>query len=338
MQSTTVPRRTFIKQSGALLAAFTFQINFLEINEKNKMKQYDVIIIGGSYSGLAAAMALGRALKNVLIIDNGNPCNKQTPYSHNFLTQDGNPPLAIASKAKEQVEKYPTVSHFNDTAIKGEKIENGFKIETAKGDFFTANKLIFSTGIRDILPAINGINECWGISVLHCPYCHGYEVKNQATGIIGNDENAFELTKLISNWTKDLTLYTNGPSKLSVEQIELLHKHMIKIDERNISKLVHTEGQVKGILFKDGSDAEVKAIYVKSLFEQHCSIPKSLGCEINKDGYIVTNAAQETTVTDVYACGDNSSRMRTVANAVGTGTAAGMSSSKSLILNKYQNK
>ncbi len=333
-----VLRRTFIKQITAFFAALALPFDFKAFNNNNKMKHYDVIIIGGSYSGLAAAMALGRALKNVLIIDNGNPCNKQTPYSHNFLTQDGTPPFAIASKAKEQVEQYPTVSHLKEAAIKGEKTETGFKIETEKGDSFTATKLIFATGIRDILPAINGIEECWGISVLHCPYCHGYEVKNQTTGIIGNDENAFELTKLISNWTQDLTLYTNGKSNLSQEQIELLKKHVIKIDERQISKLNHTEGQLKSILFVDGSDTKVKAIYVKAPFEQHSSIPKSLGCEINKDGYIVTNTAQETSIVDVYACGDNSSRMRTVANAVGTGTVAGMSSSKSLILNKYQNK
>lgn len=302
------------------------------------MKHYDVIIIGGSYSGLAAAMALGRALKNVLIIDGGNSCNKQTPFSHNFLTQDGIPPLAISSKAKEQVEKYETVAFLKGTAKRGEKTEAGFKIETEKGDAFTANKLIFATGIRDLLPEINGIAECWGISVLHCPYCHGYEVKNETTGIIGNDDNTFELTKLISNWTHDLTLYTNGPSSLSLEKSELLYNNAIKIDERKIAKLVHNKGLIKSILFTDNSEEKVKTIYVKAPFEQHCSIPQSLGCEINKEGYIITNSTQETTVADVYACGDNSSQFRTVANSVSTGTSAGMSVSKSLILSKYLNK
>ncbi|MBO9701138.1 MAG: NAD(P)/FAD-dependent oxidoreductase [Sporocytophaga sp.] len=300
------------------------------------MDHYDVIIIGGSYSGLAAAMALGRALKNVLIIDNGDPGNKQTPYSHNFLTQDGHPPFAISSKARMQVEKYQTVSFLKDKAIKGVKIVTGYKIETEKGEAFTASKLIFASGIKDILPSINGIEECWGISVLHCPYCHGYEVKNETTGIIGNDVNAFDLTQLISNWTQDLTLYTNGPSKLSIEQTELLCKHMIKVDEHNILELVHSQGQIKSILFTDGSYTEVKAIYVKAHFEQHCSIPISLGCEINKEGYLVTDGSQETTVKDVYACGDNSSRMRTIANAVGTGTTAGIAVSKSIIVNNFK--
>jgi thioredoxin reductase len=299
------------------------------------MKHYDVIIIGGSYSGLAAAMALGRALKTVLLIDSGNSSNKQTPYSHNFLTQDGNPPFVISAKAKEEIKKYETVVYLKGTVIKGEKTETGFTIETEKENDLTASKLIFATGIRDLLPEIDGVKECWGTSVLHCPYCHGYEVKNEPTGVVGNDSNAFDLIKMISNWTHDLTIYTNGLSKLSLEQTKLLYKHAIKIDEREISKLLHSQGQVKSILFTDGSEAKAKAIYVKAPFEQHCSIPKSLGCAINEDGYIITNAIQETTVMDIYACGDNSSRMRTIANAVSTGTSAGMSASKSLILNKY---
>ncbi|WP_037575304.1 NAD(P)/FAD-dependent oxidoreductase [Sporocytophaga myxococcoides] len=300
------------------------------------MDHYDVIIIGGSYSGLAAAMALGRALKNVLIIDSENPCNKQSPYSHNFLTQDDHPPLAISSKARMEVEKYQTIEFLKDKAAKGVKIHTGFRIETDKGEVITSSKLIFATGIKDILPAINGIEECWGISVLHCPYCHGYEVINETTGIIGNDENAFDLIQLISNWTKDLTLYTNGPSKLTLKQNELLKKHMINIDERIISQLLHSHGQVKRIQFTDGSFADAKAIYVKAQFEQHCSIPISLGCEINREGYLITNGSQETTVKDIYACGDNSSRMRTIANAVGTGTTAGIAVSKSIIVENFE--
>lgn len=243
-----VPRRTFIKQSTALIAAFALPFEFKEFDNTKKMKNYDVIIIGGSYSGMAAAMALGRALKQVLIIDSGNPCNKQTPYSHNFLTQDGNPPFTIASKAKEQVEKYDTVTYLSDTALCGSKTSNGFTIETEKGKIFSADKLIFATGITDILPNIKGITECWGISVLHCPYCHGYEVKDETTGIIGNGENGFEMVKLIANWTKDLTLYTNGPSTLSYEQTKLLYKHLIKVDERKISELTHKGGHIENIL------------------------------------------------------------------------------------------
>ena len=145
-------------------------------------KHFDVIIIGGSYSGLAAGMALGRALRQVLIIDSGKPCNEQTPHSHNFITQDGKTPKEIATLAKQQVEKYETVKFLSGLATTGTKTEVGFNIQTSAGETFSSKKIIFATGVKDIMQSIDGYAECWGISVLHCPYCHGYEVRNERNG------------------------------------------------------------------------------------------------------------------------------------------------------------
>lgn len=298
-------------------------------------KQFDVIIVGGSYSGLAAGMALGRALKEVLIIDNGKPCNLQTPHSHNFLTQDGKTPTEIATLAKQQVEKYDTITFLNSLATNAKKIKNGYEIQVISGGTFQADKLIFATGIKDEMSKIEGFSDCWGISVLHCPYCHGYEVRNEKTGILGNGEHGNELAKLISNWTDDLTLYTNGKSTLTIEQTEKLEKHHIKIVEKEIQKLEHNDGYLQNIIFKDGTKAESKAVYSRNLFEQHCSIPESLGCELNDEGYIKVNAFQETTIDGVFACGDNTTRIRTVANAVAMGTTAGMTASKKIILEQF---
>lgn len=169
-------------------------------------KKFDVIIVGGSYAGLSAGMALGRALRNVLIIDSGKPCNIQTPHSHNFITQDGKTPKEILTLAKQQVEEYKTVKFHNGLATSGMKTANGFEIITQSGDKFMAKKLIFATGVRHIMTDIMGFTECWGISVIHCPECHGYEYKNDKTGILVNGEVAYELGKLINNWTKDLTV------------------------------------------------------------------------------------------------------------------------------------
>jgi thioredoxin reductase len=282
---------------------------------------FDALIVGGSYSGLAAAMALGRALRKVLIIDNGKPCNIQTPYSHNFLTQDGKTPKEIATLAKKQVAMYDTVEFFDGLATKGSKTENGFDIQTLSGEIFTASKLIFATGIRDVMPNIKGFTECWGISVLHCPYCHGYEVRNGITGVLGNGESGFEFAKLISNWTKDLTLFTNGTPNLTPEQTGELERHHIKIVEKEIEKLEHTNGQLQ----------KVQSIYTRLPFEQHCPIPKQLGCELTEDGYIKIDALQQTTVEGIFACGDNVTRMRTVANSVSMGTSTGMVLNKGLI-------
>lgn len=297
--------------------------------------QFDVIIIGGSYSGLAAGMALGRALIRVLIIDSGKPCNSQTPYSHNFLTQDGKTPTEISTLAKQQVQIYHTVEFFNGLATNGEKTENGFKIQVASGETFLAAKLIFATGIKDLLPAIKGFTNCWGISVLHCPYCHGYEVKNEKTGILANGEYAFELSRLISNWTDDLTLFTNGTSTLTLEQRKKVEDHTIKIEEKEIESLEHKDGYIQNIIFRDGTKSSLKAIYSRNPFEQHCKIPELLGCELAAEGYLKVNLFQETTVDDVFACGDNTAKMRSIANAIALGTTAGMTASKKVIAERF---
>ena len=304
------------------------------MNGDNSMS-FDVIIVGGSYSGLAAAMAVGRALMKVLIIDDGKPCNRQTPYSHNFITQDGVPPAEISSIAKRQVEKYDTVQFFAGSAARGSRTDNGFQIEVATGEKFKARKLIFASGIKDIMPAIPGFNECWGISVLHCPYCHGYEVRNQKTGILANGEDAMELAAMIRNWTNDLTLYTNGRSALSGEQAGILEKHGIKTVENEIDRLEHQDGQLQHVVFSNGSESPLIALYSRNRFEQQCQIPLSLDCEMTEDGYIRVDQFQETTIQGVYACGDNVTRMRTVANAVAMGTTAGMTASKKLIVENF---
>jgi thioredoxin reductase len=297
--------------------------------------KYDIIIVGGSYSGLAAGMALGRALKRVLIIDSGLPCNRQTPYSHNFLTRDGEKPAEIAAIGLEQVLKYDTVSFTGGLAVSGRRVEDGFEIVIESGERFFAGRLIFATGIRDITPAIEGVSECWGISVIHCPYCHGYEVRNEKTGILANGDDGFEMSTLISNWTLDLTVYTNGASLFGGEQRARLSAHGIVVDERVIVRLEHVSGQLRSVVFEDGSQDPVTAMYVRSPFEQHCKISADLGCELTPEGYLKVDMMQETSIPGVFACGDNTSRMRTVAHAVSSGTMAGVAASRKIIFEQF---
>jgi len=317
-----------------ILLPATF-VNISTYNTMTGNNHFDVIIVGGSYAGLAAGMALGRAMRKTLIIDDGKPCNRQTPHSHNFLTNDGKPPVEIAALANLQVRRYDTVTFFNGKAINGSKTDKGFLIQAATGEIFTAKQLIFATGIKDLLPPIDGLAECWGISVIHCPYCHGYEVRYEKTGILANGELAFDFTKLIANWTKDLTIFTNGASSLTTEQAEQLQQHGIKIVEKEIERLQHNNGYLRNIIFKDGSATSTRAIYAPSPFEQHCKIPELLGCELTDEGYIKTDSLQETTIKGVFAIGDNAAKMRTVANAVAMGTTAGITISKKMIFAEF---
>lgn len=294
-------------------------------------KNFDVIIIGGSYSGLSAGMSLGRSLRNVLIIDNGKPCNRQTPHSHNFVTHDGKTPAEITKLAKEDVEKYNTVRFYNGTVMKTVKSTEGFEIETSSDEKFHAKKLILASGVKDVMPDIPGFAECWGISVIHCPYCHGYEVKNETTGILSNGEMAYEFSKLIFNLTKNLTLFTNGKAVLTNEQTEKLKQNKIMLNEDEIEEIKHENGSIQKIIFKNGKEVSLQALYAKIPFEQNLNVSDDLGCELTAQGFIKVDMMQKTNVPGVFACGDNVTMMRSVANAVAQGNFAGAVVNKELV-------
>lgn len=287
------------------------------------MDQYEVIIIGGSYAGLSAAMALGRSLKSTLVIDSGKPCNRQTPHSHNFLTQDGETPKGVSTIARQQVEKYETVTFYSGIASTGEKTKNAFKIITESKDTFYSKKLIFATGIRDKMPDIPGFSECWGISVVHCPYCHGYEYRGHKTGIWANGEKAFHLASLVNNLTGELVLLTNGKADFTPEQIDKLEKHNIQVEESEVAGIEHQNGYLENVVLTNGSIIALDALYASVPFTQHSDIPVLLGCELTEPGYIHVDDVQKTTVPGIYACGDNASGMRSIAHAVSAGNVAG---------------
>lgn len=289
--------------------------------DQNKI--YDVIIIGGSYAGLSAALSLGRFLRKVLIIDSNLPCNRQTPHSHNFLTQDGEKPADIGEKAKHQLYKYKTVEFIDAIATKAEKIENNILIHINNGESFSAKKVIFATGITDLMPDIKGFSDCWGISAIHCPYCHGYEAKNQSTGVIANGDAAIHYVQLIKNLTSDIKIFSNGKSTFTSEQLAQLQKHNIEIIETKIVEINHKNGLLKHLILADDSIYPLGVLYHRPQFKQHCKILEDLGCEITEQGYIKVDASQKTNIANIYACGDLANPMRSVANAVATGSIAG---------------
>ncbi|HEY0652895.1 MAG TPA: NAD(P)/FAD-dependent oxidoreductase, partial [Chryseosolibacter sp.] len=223
----------------------------------------------------------------------------------------------------------------NGLAKSAIKTNKGFEVTVSGGSAFMGKKLIFATGIKDVLPEIKGFGSCWGKTVLHCPYCHGYEVRFEPTGILGNGDYGFEFSALISNWTKDLTLFTNGKSTLTKAQTERLHAHGIRIIEKEIIELEHAGGRIQRINFDDGTSSFVKALYTRVPFLQHCTIPQSMGAATTDEGYLKIDSSHKTTIDGVFACGDNTTRLRAVANAVSAGTTAGMMVNKELITENF---
>lgn len=296
-----------------------------------KIKSYEVIIIGGSYAGLSAALSLGRAFRKVLIIDSGKPCNRYTPFSHNFLTGDGETPAGLFAKAKKDVLDYPSIEFLEAEAVGVTKSEEIFTVETNKKKSFTAKKLIFATGIKDIFPDMEGFANCWGVSILHCPYCHGYEFKDAKTGVLGNGEEGYEQVKLISHWAQEIILFTNGKSTLTYDHTKLLENNNICIEEKEIAWFEHVDGYIQNIVFKDNSKQSLKALYAKPEIKQQTDLPKSLGCNYTDHGRIDVDLFQKTNVPGVYAVGDNSSMGRSVSVAVAAGSIAGTILNKELI-------
>lgn len=288
-----------------------------------EQKEFEVIIIGGSYAGLSAAMTLGRSIRKVLVIDAGMPCNRQTPHSHNFLTQDGNRPAQISALGRQQVEQYDTVKFFQGLVLKATNVGDGFFVETESGDRFGSSKLIIASGVRDLMPEIPGFAECWGISVIHCPYCHGYEYRNQRTGLMANGDRAVHLAGLVLNLTKDLFLFTNGQPDFSAEQLHYLQQANVQLIDTKISELIHQDGKLDRVVFADGSAIELDALYAAIPFVQHTDIPVDLGCELTETGHLKIDAFQKTAVPGMYACGDCTTMMRSVASAVSSGHFAG---------------
>jgi thioredoxin reductase len=294
----------------------------------------DAIIIGGSYSGLSAALALGRSMRRVCIVDAGNPCNKPAPRSYNLLGQDGRSPSVISSIAMQEVLQYQTVNYLNDKVESAKAMIGYFELTTGTGEVLRAKKILLATGIKDEMPEMHGFEACWGISILHCPYCHGYEFRGINTVIIASGSTAFEFAELISHWTDKLSLVTNGEGELEPDQYQVLAEKNIRIIEKKISRLHHSNGYIQSIQFDDGTSLDADVAYARPFMKQHSNIAEELGCafhgiHINVDQY------QQTSVPGVFAAGDNCSPLRSLANAVASGGIAGACINKELIRNEF---
>ncbi|MBZ9796540.1 NAD(P)/FAD-dependent oxidoreductase [Mesorhizobium sp. ES1-4] len=296
--------------------------------------QYDLAVVGGSFAGLSAAIQAARARRNVLVIDAGQPRNRFAAHSHGFLGQDGRTPGAILDDARRQLLAYPTARLVTTRADKAvANSSSDFEITTDGGETFGAARLVLATGVRDILPDVPGLAGQWGRTVLHCPYCHGYEVSGGPLGVLATSPMSVHQAQLISDWG-DVTLFGNGLIEPDAEEVLALEGKNVRFEPATVSEL-REDGSGGLVVHLDGGRrAGVKAVFTAPRNTMASPLAEQLGCGF-KDGLlgpvISVDDKQRTTVPGVYAAGDAARAMHNIAFAVSGGTFAGVCAHQSLV-------
>ncbi|HEV7437411.1 MAG TPA: NAD(P)/FAD-dependent oxidoreductase [Pseudorhizobium sp.] len=295
---------------------------------------YDVIIIGGSYAGLSAALQLARARRKILILDEGLRRNRFASHSHGFITQDGVDPAAIVAEARAQVMEYRTVEWVSGRADTAERKVEGVcglaTFEVKLGDAtYLSRRLILALGVRDILPEIEGLKERWGRSVFHCPYCHGYELDQGKIGVIAGSELSMHHALMLPDWGAT-TLLLNQAFEPNREQLAALASRGVVIERLPVEAIKgHADVQLA-----DGRVLRFSGLFALASFEVSTSIPQQLGLDMEQGplgSTIKTDGQMETSMPGVFACGDSAHRMASVALAVGAGNLAGVGAHRSLM-------
>lgn len=297
------------------------------------MKIYDAIIIGGSFAGLSAAMQLARARRPILIIDGGQPRNRFAAHSHGVFTHDGAPGSELLQQARAQLAQYPTVSFVSDYAVQAKEADDGFTIRTEAGNNYAGRRLLLATGLSDRLPELAGLKERWGKTVLHCPYCHGYEINQGKIGVLASVPMSVHQASIVADWG-DVTLFTNGKVELDAEAMTLLQKRKVKIETTPVISIEGSSPALDGLRLADGRSIPLDALFVAVQAEQSSPLAAQLGCAFDETpmGFIVrTNNVKLTTVTGVYAAGDAARVPHNITLAMADGVMAAMGVHQSLI-------
>jgi len=299
----------------------------------------DVLVVGGSWAGLAAAMQLARARRRVLVVDAGRPRNRFAESAHGFLGQDGRAPADILETARAQVLAYPTARIATDEATRAERRDGAFEVALASGGTVRARRLVLATGVVDELsPAVPGLAERWGRTVLHCPYCHGYEVRDRRLGVLATGEGNVHQALLLPDWSADVTLFTNGAVALTADHRAALARRGARVDERPVLGLAGTAPALEGVrVAGDGGEVVVPldALFTGSRARPASPLAEQLGCA-HDDGplgpMVRTDARKETTVPGVFAAGDLARQPHNATWAASDGVTAGVYAHQSLAL------
>jgi len=302
--------------------------------------QFDVIIVGGGPAGLSAALVLGRCRRRVLVCDAGHPRNASSHGLHLFLTRDGIEPAQFLNIAREQLRPYETVELRHATVADARRLPEGFEVvlgdseaaETgAKGERIVARKLLLATGVVDTLPEIEGLAAFYGRSVFHCPYCDGWEMRDQPLAVYGQGENGAGLALELTLWSRELVLCTDGPSGLSRKERQRLDRHNIGVREDKIKRLEGIEGALDRVVFEKGEPLKVQGMFFSTGNSQASNLARKLGCKLTRQGCVDTGDYELTSVPGVYAAGDTTRLAQFVIIAAAEGAKAGFAINKELL-------
>lgn len=301
-------------------------------------KIYDCAIVGGGPAGLNAALVLGRARREVALIDSGQPRNAVTHASHGFITRDGVEPAEFRRIGYSEVLGYPSVEHWPAKVDDIRRTEDGFLLLTSTGESIHARKLLLAAGLREVLPDIAGVREFYGKSLFNCPFCDGWELRDQPLVVVSEQPTLFHKVKLLMNWSRDLLLCTQGQdSALNAEQRQLLAAKGIRVIDTPISRFSGHEGQLERVHFKDGSSIERTGGFVEPSFIAGADFSEALGYQVTELGGIEVDAMGRSTSTGVYAAGDSAYVMPAqLILAAASGSKAAMGVMADLIMEDWK--
>ncbi|MDL4842587.1 NAD(P)/FAD-dependent oxidoreductase [Aquibacillus rhizosphaerae] len=297
----------------------------------------DCAVIGGGPAGLNAALVLGRSRRKTILFDDNKPRNSVTSESHGFITRDGVNPQELKRVAQEELSRYPDVSIEKQRVHRINKENRLFQVETESGEVFSAKKIILATGFTEVLPDIPRVKEFYGKSLFSCPFCDGWEIRDRPLAVIADDQKAFHMAKVVSNWTNDLIIFTNGNKVLSLEEHELLKSKGISINEKKIAALIGEEGMLEKIQFEDETTVLREGGFIAAEWKQAATFHSSLEYTLNEQGGIETDSWQRTNMEGVFACGDTRiAGPSQLIIAAGEGSMAAIAVNAALIEEKFK--
>ncbi len=292
-----------------------------------ELESFDVIVVGGSYAGMSAALQLARARRRVLVVDSGQPRNRFASTSHGLLAHDGDDPAAILNKARTQLLAYPTLRWVQcEVESAARRDEGRFHIRCSDGQEFEGQRLILAYGTVDDLPDIEGLEERWGTTAFHCPYCHGYEVFGGRIAVLGCTlDEATQQALMLTEWG-EVTLVCQHASELDGALASELAERGVRIESVPVVKI----SEEATLHLADGRTLQQSAIFLSPTSRLSCSLAQELGCELEDLGCITTDSSKQTTVAGVFACGDAGRLAGNVSLAIGEGALAGIAAHRSL--------